>query len=114
MADPLLSSDPAILVALKTMSLLLGGTISWVSYRAWRRTGSHALRALTAGFALVTVGSIVAGGLHQLLGLQLRTGVLVESLFTVTGFAVITYAVFLREPAGSDVAAAPAPERPSD
>ncbi|WP_144905549.1 DUF7521 family protein [Halobellus captivus] len=84
-----------IAVALKTMTLLLGGAITLYSFRAFRRTGSAALRALTAGFGVVTVGAIVAGVVDQLSTLDPGVALVVESLFTTIGFAVILYSLYV-------------------
>ncbi|MFB6079482.1 MAG: hypothetical protein ABEJ81_00530 [Haloferacaceae archaeon] len=83
------------IVVIKTLTLALGGLITLLSYRAYARTGARALRALAIGFGVVTVGAIAAGLLHQLTPLGLRGSVLVESLLTLVGFAIITYSLYV-------------------
>lgn len=83
----------AIVVA-KMLTLALGATITFFSYRAYDRTGAPALRALAVGFGVVTLGAILAGLVHQFTGLSLQWGILVESLLTLVGFAVITYSLY--------------------
>jgi len=82
-----------VAVALKTLTLLLGGSITFYALRAFRRTGSVALRALTVGFGLVTLGSLAAGVVDQLLPLDPSLALVVESLFTTVGFAVVLYSL---------------------
>jgi hypothetical protein len=100
-----------LFVATKTITLLLGTLITVLAYRAYARTGSGALRALTVGFALVTVGSVLGGVLHQLLGFPLAVGQNVQSVFVAAGFAVLTYSLYVTEPTGEQ--AGPANSRNS-
>ena len=85
------------IVAMKTITLLLGGLITYFSFRAYRRTDSVALGALAAGFGVITGGSILAGSLNLLLGVDLQYSVLLQSVATALGFAVITYSVYAEE-----------------
>lgn len=81
-------------VATNTITLVCGGLVTLLAARAYRRTGSPALGALAAGLGFVTVGALVAGALHQLVGLDLATGVSVQSTFTATGFAIMAYSLY--------------------
>ncbi|MFB6295610.1 MAG: hypothetical protein ABEH66_02060 [Halobacteriales archaeon] len=78
---------------LKTLILVTGGLITWYAYRAFRRTGSAALGALAAGFALVTLGALLAGIVDRVLPLSRTVALLVESGFTTCGFAVVLYSL---------------------
>lgn len=82
-------------VGLKTLTLLLGGSITFYAYKAYRTTGSRALRALAVGFGTVTVGALVAGIVDQLLPLDPTLAFVVESLFTTAGFAVILASLYV-------------------
>jgi hypothetical protein len=84
-----------VVVALKTLTLLLGGSITYYAYKAYRNTGSAALRALTLGFGTVTVGAILAGVVDQLLPVDPALAFVVESLFTTAGFAVILASLYV-------------------
>lgn len=83
-----------LVVASKTVTLVCGGLVTWMAYRASTRTGSAALRALAVGLFLVTTGALVAGALHQVVGVSFETGVAVQSAFTATGFAVLAYSLY--------------------
>lgn len=84
-----------LLVATKTAILLLGGSIAFFAYKAYRRTGDPSLRALVIGFSFVTIGALLGGIADQLLNIDLITGVIIDSLLTAIGFAVIVYSLFL-------------------
>jgi len=86
-----------LIVATKTLTLLLGGLITYFAYRAYRRTGSSSLRALTVGFGIVTVGSLTAGVVDQIAQLDFRVGLLIESSLIAVGFAVIVYSLYVTE-----------------
>lgn len=89
----------ALLTAAKTVTLLFGGTLTLLSFRAYRRTGSPALRALAGGIGLVATGAILGGALDQVLDFPLRTSATIQSVFTALGFGVLTYSLYTESPA---------------
>ena len=84
-----------LVVALKTITLLLGGLITYFALKAYRRTGSPALRALAIGFGFVTFGAFLAGIADQGLGIDRSFVLVIESALTAIGFAVITYSLYV-------------------
>jgi hypothetical protein len=82
------------LVVVKSGTLLLGSLITFLSLKAYRRTGSPALRALGIGFGLITVGALLAGVGHQFTSLSLAQSIVIESALTFFGFAVIVYSLY--------------------
>jgi O-antigen/teichoic acid export membrane protein len=88
-------THPILVTALKTVTLLIGATITFFSYRAYRRTGVPALRALTIGFGIVTLGSLLAGVVDQFVNLGRDSAIVVESALTAIGFAVILYSLYV-------------------
>lgn len=82
------------IVALKTVTLVLGGLITFFAYRAYRRTGSSALRTLFVGFGVVTLGSLAAGMVDQFTGLPADYALITESALTAAGFAIILYSLY--------------------
>jgi hypothetical protein len=94
---------PSSIVVLKTITLLLGGLITFLSFRASRRTGAKPLRLLAAGFALVTLGSLLAGVIDiassmDVSGVLTRRGaIIVESALMTLGFAVIVYSLYSQQ-----------------
>lgn len=84
-----------LVVVLKTITLVLGGLITYFAYKAYRRTGSPALRALAVGFAVVTLGAFLAGIADQGVGVNRDLVLVIESALTALGFAVITYSLYV-------------------
>jgi hypothetical protein len=81
-------------VALKTVTLVLGGLITYFAFKAYRRTGAKPLRALALGFGAVTLGSLLAGGVDRLLAIDATYALAVESSLTAIGFAIILYSLY--------------------
>jgi hypothetical protein len=86
--------DIVIIIA-KTAILLLGGSITYYAIRAYGRTGNPSLRALGIGFGIVTVGALVGGVSHQIVGASLAVGIAIDSLLTAVGFGVIVYSLYV-------------------
>jgi hypothetical protein len=97
------------LVALKTATLLLGGLITYFSYKAYQRSRSRPLWYLAVGFGVVTLGIFSAGVIDQLLRFSVigwpvpdpvagqsvaDVALVVESALTAAGFAVIVYSLY--------------------
>ena len=81
-------------VALKTITLVLGGLITYYAVRAYRRTRARPLGLLAVGFGVVTVGALLAGLADQAFGFDTSTVLLVESVLTAAGFGVILYSLY--------------------
>ena len=97
-----MNSITLLLVVTKTVTLILGALITFFAYRAFRRQGIPALRALVVGFGLVTLGAAAGGTLHHVAGLGFTLGVVIESLMTATGFAVLVYSLYANADVGSE------------
>lgn len=83
-----------VILALKTLTLVLGGVITLLAYRAYRRTGDRPLFLLSIGFGIVTFGSLLAGIVDQILNFGFQFGQLVETALLAAGFAVIVYSLY--------------------
>lgn len=83
-----------LLVAAKTVTLLCGAALTTLTYRAYSRTDSAAMRALALGIGLVTAGGVLAGSLNQFFGVPIATSSVVESVFMAAGFLVMTYSLY--------------------
>jgi len=86
-----------LVVAIKTVTLLLGGLITYFAFQAYRRTRSRSLRALAVGFGFVTVGSLLAGVANVVLRTSIEGGLLIESSLIAVGFGVIVYSLYVSE-----------------
>lgn len=83
-----------IAALLKTVTLVLGGLITFFAYKAYRRTDIRALGALTVGFAVVTLGVLFAGVVDQFLAVNRSWALVVESSLTAIGFGIILYSLY--------------------
>ncbi|WP_276256351.1 DUF7521 family protein [Halomontanus rarus] len=83
------------IIAVKTIILLLGSGVTYIAYKAYRRTGAPSLRVLAIGFGTITLGALLAGIANQLLGVTLEQGILINSLLVALGLAIIMYSLYL-------------------
>jgi hypothetical protein len=86
---------PTVAVAFKTATLCLGGLITYLAARAARRTGATGLGVLSAGFGIVTLGSLLAGVADLVLPGGAGTALVVESALTTLGFGVVAYSLYV-------------------
>ena len=82
------------IIVVKTGILILGGLITYFSLKAYRKTGTRALRALAMGFGIITLGALLGGTFDFIFGVNLATGLLIDAILTFVGFAVITYSLY--------------------
>ncbi len=83
-----------LIIGFKTLTLVLGSLITYLAYRAYRRTHSRSLGALSLGFGIVTLGTFLAGVVDQLLDAGFLTSLLIESALIALGFLIIVYSLF--------------------
>jgi len=91
-----------VVVVTKAVTLTFGTILTWLSVRAFRRTGAPALRALAVGIGLVTAGAFLGGAVHQVAGLELLVGIAVQGVFTAAGFTVLTYSLYAEGATGPE------------
>lgn len=78
-----------LIAVVKSITLLLGGSITYFAFKAYRRTHEQSLLALAVGFGVITVGAFFAGIVDQILPMPGSIAILVEGVFTAVGFAII-------------------------
>jgi hypothetical protein len=83
-----------LIIGLKTLTVLLGGLITYLSYKAFRRTENRGLGYLAVGFGIVTFGTMLAGVVHQLLSADFLVGLLIETALIAAGMVVIVYSLY--------------------
>lgn len=89
-ADPVLA---LVLLAVKALMLVAGGSVLYYAVKAYRRTADKSLGYLAGGFGLVLFGSAVGGLVYELIGSPLAVGVIIESVFVLFGFVLIAYSL---------------------
>jgi len=86
---------PLVVIALKTITLVIGGFITYTAANAARKTGWQGLSYLAVGFGIVTLGSLLAGVADQVLRFDTHMTLIIESALTAVGFAVIGYSLYV-------------------
>jgi hypothetical protein len=84
-----------LLVALKTVTLVVGGLITFYAYQAYRRTKSRPLGALAVGFGVITVGTLLSGVADRLFAVSLQWVLVLEAALTAVGFGVVLYSLYV-------------------
>lgn len=82
-------------VALKAVTLVLGGLITYFAVNAYRQTGAEPFGYLAVGFGFVTLGSLLAGLAHQAFGVPVDVVLVIESSLVAIGFGVITVSLYV-------------------
>jgi hypothetical protein len=85
------------IAVVKFVILLLGGGITYIAFKAYRRTGEDSLRVLGVGFGIITLGAILTGVANQFFSLGLALGVLTNSVFVASGLAIIMYSLYIQK-----------------
>ncbi len=78
----------------KTVIVVLGTILVYLAAKGYRRTKSKAMIFLSLGFALVTIGSVLAGVLFEFLGFELIDVSIIESFMIILGFACVIYSIY--------------------
>lgn len=78
-----------VLAIARTVVLVLGLSIAYLSYRAYQRTNLPYLRNAAIGFAVVAFGVFLEGILYELVGWDLVTVHIIESVIVAIGFAIL-------------------------
>ncbi len=79
--------------ALKFLVLIIGGIITYYSYRAYVLQKDRSLLHLTLGFGFITVGAIIGGIVIILTNRNFLIALLFDSIFMLVGLAFILYSL---------------------
>lgn len=83
-----------LIATIKTVTLVLGGLITYFAYKAYRQSGEPPLFALAIGFGVITLGTFFAGILDQFLPVSGAVAIAIEGVFTAVGFAIVLYSLY--------------------
>jgi hypothetical protein len=89
-----MSELTTVIVFLKALVLPAGAAVTYVAYRAYRRTGAVALRSLAAALGALTAGALLGGGVERFVGVATEVGLLVGTALSVVGFAFLIHALY--------------------
>ncbi|SEA32479.1 hypothetical protein SAMN04488065_2669 [Haloplanus vescus] len=84
------------IAATKAIILFLGGGITYIAFKAYRRSDEPSIGVLGIGFGVITVGALLTGVANQFFSVSLEIGVLVNSVFVAVGLAVIMYSLYMQ------------------
>ncbi|GAA0727692.1 MULTISPECIES: DUF7521 family protein [Haloferacaceae] len=87
---------PAIAIV-KFVILILGGGITYIAFKAYRRTGENSLRVLGIGFGVLTLGALLTGVANQFFSVSLAYVVLINSMFVAFALAIIMYSLYIQK-----------------
>ncbi|WP_435129374.1 DUF7521 family protein [Halobaculum sp. D14] len=93
---------PLIVVAFKTVTLVIGGFITYTASTAARKTGWSGLRYLAVGFGVVTFGSLLAGVADQALLVNTTDALIIENALSAVGFSIIGYSLYKTQRSGGE------------
>ena len=82
----LLISEAAIVV--------MGGLLVYVSARAYRRERSRSMLAMSLGFAVIVVGSVIEEVFLEVLQYQLVEAHTLENLVVAMGLVILVYSIY--------------------
>ncbi|MFD1514531.1 DUF7521 family protein [Halomarina rubra] len=80
-----------LLVVVKIAALVLGGIVSLMAYRSYKRTRIPGLQFFAVGLAVITLGTLLVGVFHHIGGASVTVGMLLESVIICLGFVVMIY-----------------------
>lgn len=89
----MVDASTTVLGVVRTLVLIMGLSIAYLSYRAYNRTDSRYLRDAAIGFAIVTFGIFVEGALFEFGGMELVFVHIIESIVVAIGFGVLLYSL---------------------
>jgi len=73
--------------------LVFGGVVVYYASRAYGKTKSQAMLLLALGFALVTIGALLAGLLYNMGTVDLSTVITFQAYSQAAGFLIIVYSL---------------------
>lgn len=89
----MVAGETIVLGIVRTLVLVLGLSIAYLSYKAYTRTNTRYLRDAAVGFSIVAVGVFIEGVLFEVGGFELVIVHVVESVLVAIGFGVLLYSL---------------------
>jgi len=84
-----------LLRAAEGLVLVFGGVIVYFALRSSSRTKDLSMFLLGLGFAFVVAGSVVAGFLYEMSGLDIATVEILQATSQAVGFFIIVYSLMV-------------------
>ena len=74
--------------------VFLGGTITYLGLVSYRKHANKGMLFMSIGFALISLGSSVAGFLFEFVGFSLLEAVVISAFANCIGFALLVYSIY--------------------
>jgi len=87
-----------MVIVLVLTTVLVGGCITYLAYRAARRSGSSPMYLFSYGFGVLTIGVALSGVLAVLFRLDAKEGLLIQGVFVLVGLGLLLRSLYLRTP----------------
>ncbi|MFB6112171.1 MAG: hypothetical protein ABEJ35_06510 [Halobacteriaceae archaeon] len=89
-----MASLAPIVVFAQAVTVVCGGLVTALAYRAYQRTCARPLAALTVGIGLITGMTLLATLLRVFTLGSGSIGIAIKSIGTATGFAILAYSLY--------------------
>jgi hypothetical protein len=84
-----------ILLLLSEVAIVaMGGVLVYVSARAYRRNKSRSMLAMSVGFAIIVLGSLIEEVSLEVLGYQLVEAHTLENVAVAIGLVILVYSIY--------------------
>lgn len=93
-----MSQMTTVIATANALSLVLGRSITWFAFRAFRRTRLRALGGLPLGNGRVTLGMAIGGFLHHLTDTLLLSSLAIRNTCVSPGLTVLAGSLALKRP----------------
>jgi hypothetical protein len=83
-----------VLRVIQVSIVLLGSVITYLGLVSYWKHGNRSMLFMSIGFALISMGSSVAGFLFEFVGFTLLEAVVVSGFANCIGFALLVYSIY--------------------
>jgi len=86
--------DDLLLLSSEAAIVALCGVLVYVSMRAYRRNRSKSMLAMSIGFMVILVGSLIEESIVEILGYQLILAHALENSVVAVGLLILVYSIY--------------------
>jgi beta-lactamase regulating signal transducer with metallopeptidase domain len=86
--------DDLLLLSSEAAIVALGAVLVYVSMRAYRRNRSKSMLAMSIGFMVILVGSLIEESIVEILGYQLILAHALENSVVAVGLLILVYSIY--------------------
>jgi len=90
----MIALNDLLLLASEAIIITLGGLLVYVSARAYRRGRSKSMLAMSLGFAVIVVGSVIEEVFLEVFRYQFLEAHTLENLTVAVGLMILVYSIY--------------------